>query len=195
MRNIMNKFALLFGASLVLATTAHAEGFYVAGSVGFGDATLSSDIQIDYSDDKLFLAKAIGGYRVNKFFAVEGTIIGATNDDWDDWYEWDYSFDGEADVSFGALTGSLLGIIPVDETFELYAKIGGYVGESELGDDFLYYGTTYRDEDESGLVWGAGAFFNFGRRKEFAIRVEYEKFDTDALDDFWAISGGFQYNF
>ena len=191
----MNKFAFLFGASLILATTAHAEGFYVAGSVGFGDATLRSDIQFDYSDDKLFLAKAIGGYRVNKFFAVEGAITGATNDEWDDWDKCYCGFDGEADVSFGALTASLLGIIPVDETFELYARVGGYVGESEVDDYFPFFGGNNRDEDESGLVWGAGAFFNFGSNKQFTIRVEYEKFDTDALDDFWAVSGGFQYNF
>jgi len=189
MRNIMNKFAFLFGASLFLASTAHAEGFYAGGSVGFGDATLRSDIQFDNPDDKLFLAKVIGGYRVNKFFAVEGTILGGTNDEWDD------GFDGEADVSFGALTGSLLGIISVDETFELFAKVGGYVGESEVDDDFLFFGNNNRDEDESGLVWGAGAFFKFGSRKQFTIRVEYEEFDTDALDEFWAVSGGFQYNF
>jgi hypothetical protein len=185
----MNKFAFLLGASFFLASTAHAEGFYAGGSTGFGDATLRSDTQFDDLDDKLFLIKGIGGYRVNKFFAVEGTIIGATNDEWGD------GFDGEANVSFGALTGSLLGIIPVDETFELYAKVGGYVGESEVDDDFLFFGTNNRDEDESGLVWGAGAFFNFGSRKQFTIRVDYDEFDTDALDDFWAVSAGFQYNF
>jgi OmpA-like transmembrane domain len=173
---------------LFLASTAHAEGFYAGGSLGFGDATLRSDIQFDDLDDKLFLAKGIGGYRANKFFAVEATIIGATNDDWDDW---DDDFHGEADVSFGALTASLLGIIPVDETFELYAKVGGYVGESEVE----HFGIHNRDEDESGLVWGAGVFFNLGSRKQFTIRVDYEGYDTDALDDFWTISGGFQYNF
>lgn len=184
----MNKFAFLLGASFFLASTAYAEGLYAGGSVGFADATLRSDIEFDDLDDKLFLVKGIVGYRVNRFFAVEGNIIGATND------EWDNGFDGQADVSFGALTGSLLGIIPVDETFELYAKVGGYVGESEVDDDFLFFGTN-NDEDESGLVWGAGAFFKFGSSKQFTIRVEYEEFDTDALKDFWAISGGFQYNF
>jgi len=185
----MNKFALLFGACLLLASTAHADGFYVGGSAGMGDASLRSDIQFDDVDDKLFLAKGIGGYRVNKFFAVEGTIVFGTNDEWDD------GFDGEADVSFGAFSGSLLGIIPVDETFELYAKLGGYVGESEVDDDFLFFSTNSQEEDESGLLWGAGAFFNFGSSKQFTIRVEYENFDTDALEDFWAVTAGFQYNF
>jgi len=185
----MNKFAFLFGASLILVSTAHAEDFYAGGSHGFGDATLRSNDQFDNPVDKLFVVKGIGGYRVNEFFAVEGTIIAGTNKEFDD------DLDGEADVSFGALTGSLLGIIPVDETFELYVKVGGYVGESEVEDSFLFFGTNNRDEDESGLVWGAGAFFNFGSRKQFTIRVDYEEFDTHAIDDFWAVSGGFQYNF
>ena len=185
----MNKFTFLFGVSLFLASTAHAEGFYAGGSVGFGDATLRSNSQFNDPDDRLFVIKGIGGYRVNEFFAVEGTITGATNDEYDD------GFDGEADVSFGALTGSLLGIIPVDEKFELYVKVGGYVGEIEVEDGFLFFGANNIDEDESGLLWGAGAFINFGSRKQFTIRVEYEEFDTDTLDDFWTVSGGFQYNF
>ena len=183
----MRRLAFLFGVSLFLAGTAHAEGFFVGGSVGFGDATVRPDAQFEDLEDKLFLAKGLGGYRVNKFFAVEGAMILATNNEWDD------GFDDETNVSFVALTGSFLGIIPVDETFELYAKVGGYVGESEVDNDFLFFNN--RDEDESGLMWGAGAFFNVGSRKQFTIRVDYEEFDTDALEDFWALSAGFQYNF
>jgi len=185
----MNKFAFLFGTFLLLASTAHAEGFYLGGSVGFGDATLRANGQFDDPDDALFAIKGIGGYRVNEFFAFEGSIIGASNDQYDD------GFDGQADVRFGAVTASFLGIIPLADNFELYAKVGGYVGESEVDDDFFFFGTNNRDEDENGLVWGTGAFINFGSRKQFTIRLDYEEFDTDALEDFWAISGGFQYNF
>ena len=185
----MKKLAFLFGASLFLAGIAHAEGFYVGGSAGVADATLNLDTEFDDPDDRLFIVKGIGGYRVNEFFALEGTLVAATNDDYDD------GFDGEADVSFSAVTGSLLGIIPVDEDFELYAKVGGYLGETEVDDSFLFFGSDRVDEDESGLLWGAGVLINFGSRRQFTIRVDYEQFDTDALDDFWAVSAGFQYNF
>ncbi|MDH3375117.1 MAG: hypothetical protein OEM85_17295 [Gammaproteobacteria bacterium] len=184
----MHKFVFMFGASLFLVGAAHAEGFYVGGSAGVGDAALSSNSEFDDPDDNLFIAKGIGGYRVNEFFAFESTIVGATNNEYDD------GFDGQADVSFGAVTGSFLGIIPVDENFEFFAKVGGYVGESEVDDSFLFFGSD-NDEDESGLLWGGGVFINFGSRKQFTIRVEYEQYDTDALDDFWAVNGGFQYNF
>ena len=64
-----------------------------------------------------------------------------------------------------------------------------------MDDNFLFFGTNNREENENGLVWGAGTFLKFGSRKQFTIRVDYEEFDTDALDDFWTVSGGFQYNF
>ena len=184
----MNKFAALFSASMLLASTANAEGFYVGGSFGAGDATLSTNIQFDDPDDRLYLLKGFGGYRVNNFFAVEGSLFGASNNDYDD------GFDGDVDVNFGAVTGSFLGIIPANENFELYAKVGGYIGESDVGESFLFFGSG-NDEDESGLLWGAGAFINFGSRNRFTIRVDYEAFDTDAFDDLWAVSVGFQYNF
>ena len=185
----MNKLSYLLGATLILAGTAHAEGFYVGGAVGAGDADLTIDTGFDDADDRLFVAKGIGGYRVSDFLAVEGSVIVATNDEWDD------GFDGEADVTFSAVTGSLVGIIPVDEDFHLFAKVGGYLGETEVDDSFFFFGSGSQDEDESGLLWGGGVFINFGSRNQFTIRVEYEQFDADALDDLWTISGGFQYNF
>lgn len=184
----MYKFTALFSVSMILASTANAEGFYLGGSFGAGDATLSTSVQFNDPDDRLYLVKGFGGYRVNDFFAVEGSLIGASNDDYDD------GFDDDVDVDFSAVTGSLLGIIPAAENFELYAKVGGYIGESDVGDSFLFFGSG-NEEDESGLLWGAGMFINLGDRNQFTIRMDYEEFDTDAFDDLWAVSVGFQYNF
>ena len=184
----MNKWTTLFSALLLLSTTANAEGFYVGGSFGAGDATLRPDIEFGNTDDRMYLAKGFGGFRVNDFLAVEGSLVGASNDD----YYYDDTFDGDVDVSFGAVTASFLGIIPAADNFELYAKLGGYLGESEV-DCFFF--TCERNEDESGMLWGAGAFMHFGSRKQFTIRFEYEEFDTDVFDDLWAVSAGFQYNF
>ena len=184
----MNKFAALFSASMLLAGTANAEGFYIGGSFGAGDATLSTNAQFTDPDDRLYLIKGLGGFRINDFFAVEGSLLGASNDDYND------GFDDDVDVDFSAVTGSILGIIPASEQFELFAKVGGYIGESDVGDSFLFFGSG-NDEDESGLLWGAGAFINLGDRNQFTIRLEYEEFDTDAFDDLWVVSAGFQYSF
>lgn len=184
----MYKIAALFCTSIAFASAANAEGFYLGGSFGAGDATLSTNTQFADPDDRLYLVKGFAGFRVNDFIAVEGSLLGASNNDYYD------GFDDDVDVSFGALTGSVLGIVPVTEKFELYAKVGGYLGESDVGDSFLFFGSG-NDEDESGLVWGAGAFINAGSRNQFTIRVDYEQFETDVFDDLWMVSAGFQFNF
>ena len=184
----MYKLAALFSISMLFANMANAEGLYVGGSIGAGEASLSTNTQFADPEDRLYLAKGFVGYRVNDFFAVEGSILGASNNDYYD------GFDDDVDVSFGALTGSVLGIIPVTEKFELYAKVGGYLGESDVGDSFLFFGSG-NEEDESGMAWGGGAFIKAGSRNQFTIRVDYEQFETDVFDDLWVVSAGFQYNF
>lgn len=191
----MNRLTIVTGAVIFFSTTvAQAEGFYVGGSVGFGDATLRSPglvadaPEFGDPDDRLFVARGIGGYRINDFFAIEGSVVGYTNDEFDD------GFDGDADVSFGAVTASLVGIIPVDETFEIFGRVGLYAGESEV-DDRLNFFTNRNERDEDGPLWGAGMNFNLGSEKQFTIRIDYEQYDTDAFDDIRSVSGGFLYRF
>ena len=173
---------------MLLAGTANAEGFYVGGAFGAGDASLSTNTPFGDIEDRLFFGKGFGGYRINDYFAVEGQLLAGTNDDYYD------DFDDDVEATFAALSGSFVGVIPASDNFELYAKIGGYLGESEVDDNFFLFGNRY-NQNESGLLWGAGMFVNFGTRNQFTIRVEYEQYDADALDDLWTISGGFQYNF
>ena len=185
----MKKLAALLGTSILLAGTANAERFYVGGTFGAGDASLdtSTNVQVGDIDDRLYFGKGFGGYRVNDYFAVEGALLAGTNDDWDD------GFFNNVEATFVAMSGALVGIVPASDDFELYAKVGGYFGESEIETNFLGFNSF--DKDESGLMWGAGMYINFGSRKQFTIRVDYETYDADVFDDLWAVSGGFQYNF
>ena len=182
----MKKSAALFSALALFASAAHAEGFYIGGGFGAGDATPSSNIAFDVSDDRMYLVKGFGGFRVNKFIALEGSLVGVSNKDYYD------DADG-ADANFSAVSASLLGIIPAADNFALYGKIGGYLGESNI--DCSFWGACEDDEDESGMTWGAGFLMNFGQRQQFTIRLDYEEFDADYFDDLWAVSIGFQYNF
>lgn len=184
----MNKYAALLGTSMLLAGTANAEGFFVGGSFGAGDASLGPNTQFGQIEDRLYFAKGFGGYRVNDYFAVEGSLLAGTNDSWYD------SLDDDTDASFTALSGSFVGIIPASDNFELYAKFGGYLGESDVGDNFFFFGSG-NDQDESGTVWGAGMYINLGSRNQFTIRVDYENYDTDVFDELWAVTAGFQFNF
>ncbi|MEJ2128588.1 MAG: outer membrane beta-barrel protein [Woeseiaceae bacterium] len=184
----MNRYTGLAGILLLAVGTANAEGFYVGGSFGAGDVSLDVDAAFDDPDDRLYMAKVFGGYRVSDYFAVEGSLFGASTDDYYD------GFDSDVDVSFSAITASFVGIIPASDNFHLYAKAGGYLGESDVGDSFLFFGSG-NEQDEEGWHWGGGAFINFGSRQQFTIRLDYEEFDTDVFDDFWTVSAGFQYNF
>ena len=119
---------------------------------------------------------------------MEGQLLAGTNDDYYD------DFDDDVEATFAALSGSFVGIIPASDNFNLYAKVGGYLGESEVDDDFFFFGNRY-DQNESGLLWGGGMYINFGSRNQFTVRVDYENFDTKVFDDLWAVSAGFQFNF
>jgi hypothetical protein len=160
----------------IFPTVVNAEGFFAGGSIGFAEAEISPSTQfVSIDDDTLALVKGFGGYRVNDNLAVEGSLVGSSNDE-----------DNSRELTFAAITGTLVGIIPVSEAFELFGKGGIYLGESEIGANSA--------EDESGFVAGAGAFINVGSRRQFTIRFEYEYYDVDELDDLWSFTVGFQYN-
>lgn len=156
---------------------AFAEGFFAGGSIGFSEAEVKPGTPfVSATDDTLALVKGIGGYRVTDYLAVEGSLVGAANDE-----------DNRQEITFAAITGSVMGIIPANPAFELFGKAGMYLGETEIGNN--------SSEDESGFLAGAGVFINIGSRRQFTIRFEYEYYDVDELDEFWSFTGGFQYNF
>ena len=156
---------------------ANAEGFYAGGSIGWAEAEVAPNTSfVLVSDDTLALIKGVGGYRVNDYLAVEGSLVGASNDE-----------DNAFELTFAAITGTVVGIIPFSDAFELFGKGGLYLGESEIGNN--------SSEDENGFIAGAGVFINIGSRRQFTIRFEYEYYDVDELDDLWSATGGFQYNF
>ena len=161
----------------VVPATVGAEGFFAGGSIGWAEAEVSTNTPfVGINDDTLALVKGFGGYRVNDYLAVEGSLVGASNDE-----------DNQLELTFAAITGTVAVIIPVSEAFEIFGKGGIFLGESEIGNNSA--------EDENGFIAGAGAFINIGSRRQFTIRFEYEYYDVDEFDDFWSMTGGFQYNF
>ena len=172
------KYLLIAIACMWVApAVVNARGFFVGGSIGWAEAEVAANTPfVSVADDTLALIKGFGGYRVNNFLAVEGSLVGAANDE-----------DNQREIAFAAITGAAVGIIPLSEAFELFGKAGIYLGESEVGNN--------SSRDESGFLAGAGAYINMGSRRQFTIRFEYEYYDVDKLDDLWSVTGGFQYNF
>jgi len=154
------------------------------------------------------------GYQFNDYFAVEveyadlGSYHGSYEATFTDPYYGEYGFEngtfhGSAD-GYGV---SAVGLLPLNDRFELFGKVGVFKWKAKGGSD--WYGTSYYDHDtvsvaqygeynfegsESGsddgtdLMFGAGAKWHINDR--FALRAEWERF-TKVYDydvDFFSLN-------
>ena len=84
------KQVISFLAVFMFAGLANAEGFYAGGAVGFGSADYRGEAVVgpisSYDDDQTVAAiKGVGGYRVNRYFALEISLLGAGWDGDNNW--------------------------------------------------------------------------------------------------------------
>ncbi|MGD8377839.1 MAG: outer membrane beta-barrel protein [Acidobacteriota bacterium] len=164
---------LVFLALIGLTTPiCQAAGFNLGASIGQSDL---EDDRLQGFNDGDFAWKAFVGFRFFKFFGVEGgyqdfgspsqSLAGQTAtysvDGWDVW---------------------AVGILPIKK-FELFGKVGILYGD---------YRWTINDasghSSESDLGYGIGIGWTF--TKTFAMRLEYERFDTSYVDDLGALTIG-----
>ena len=149
-------FALLASAAFAISPAmADDAGFYVGAGVGeFG-------LEIDGFDDSDTAFKVFGGYQFIKYLGVELEYIdGGTAED----------FGLKVDVSGFNL--SLMGILPVGERFDLFAKLGMIAWDADapgIGSD--------SGED---LSWGIGAGYAF--TDNLGARLEYQGFEIEDAD-------------
>ena len=115
MKRLFASVVVLF---LLAPVTAFSQG-YIGASLGQSDVGSEFDEDIAYS--------ILGGYRFNKFFALEGSYI-------------DYG-DHEDDIppiwtiSGDALDIAVLGILPITDKFELFAKVGFATWDIEVSEE------------------------------------------------------------
>lgn len=156
---------------LMIGTAAQAEvapGFYAG--VGIGNSKLDfedEELGIDFdADDTGF--KIFGGYNFNQYFGVEAAYVngGQPTDD---------VFGVDVEFELTGFIGSVVGRVPVGDTFALFGKVGfaSYdVEVSALGES--------EDESESDMAYGFGGALTFAERWE--VRVEYEAIDVSDGD-------------
>ena len=215
----------LLASALVLAMSSSAfaaEGFYVYGGAGYSkadtdlysesysDASLDAKIDVD---EKSFGLKLAAGYRFNDNFAVEGSyaylgkadakltavgnIIG-------------YDVDGTATASMKAhvLAVDAVGIYPVGDKFELFAKAGlglGYVKTEASASgtiDGVSGSVGLFSESDTRVFPKLGLGVEYKLTKNVAVRAEYERYfgvskDSDySIDaDYDLLSVGVKYAF
>ena len=173
----------------VLAAAAHAQsayrGAYAGGAVGpstmsfegdslaVGSATASSLS----TEQKSTACKGFGGYRFNPNFAAEGGFVSFGK------FRATLTVTAPAagtvrsDLTVIGAYVNAVGIAPVSEHFELFAKAGfivtGTVAERSTTGAAVLVGDSVTSHVERNLHLGAGAEVRFTR--QFGMRVEYEK--------------------
>ncbi|WP_179957434.1 outer membrane beta-barrel protein [Exilibacterium tricleocarpae] len=185
----MNKSiaALIVGtclASPLAIAQSNDTGWYLG--LGAGRAYLEDDnrlVGVDFDADDTAM-KVYFGYKINQYIAIEGSYA--------DWGEPDDRIGGnkyEADLSgFG---GFVMGILPVTDRFDLFAKIGVYLWDAELENKRT--NLELADEDGYNLGFGFGAGYDL--TNNVGIRVEFEAVDADTLDDAYAGTVGIHWQF
>jgi OOP family OmpA-OmpF porin len=158
-------------------------GGYVTASFGTAEAEVSEEGETFKGDDTAF--KLGGGYAVNKNFAIEGYFAdyGKAEDTVTVFAD---EFDVAAEAT--AIVVQAVGIFPASPKFDLFAKAGLAMWDSEVFAD----GASLGDDDGSDIIFGLGGAFFI--TPQAAIRVEYEMSEFDDVD-VTMLSAGFSYHF
>jgi OOP family OmpA-OmpF porin len=177
----------LGGAASVSYAQDNSSGFYVGAGVGQFNVQIDdidqTDNAIERLDDDDAAWKAFAGYRINPYIALEAAYIDFGNP----------ATRSEASGSSGDFRLDLqgfapyvIGTIPLGPV-ELFAKIGYYFYDVDLRadiDDPLSPDIDSSKSDED-LLYGGGIGITF--LEHLNARLEYERIDSDVLDDADAI--------
>lgn len=199
----MNKQILIIVMTTGLGlTSVHAAdtGFYIGGSFGqskisdFSSSDVNSELAsvgitaTSTTDDKDTGWKAFAGYRIMKYLAVEGAYanLGEANAN----IVTTAPVAGTANVTLEneAWTLSALGILPLNDKFSLFARLGLNVWNVDItASGTGSGGTSYSDsEDGTDVVYGLGAAYHL--TPNLNLRAEWERYDFDGGDlDFLSV--------
>jgi OOP family OmpA-OmpF porin len=185
MRNKIALPALLAAGLALMATAATADdlkGLYAG--IGVGSTSVDIDGQLDDRDTSF---KIFGGYSFNKFLALELSYLdgGAARE------SEDFLFPGTPPLSFSSrvkveneiINLSVVGNLPLTESFSLFGKLGYANIDTDTTASFSVDGSSFTGSNSNQrkeLSYGAGATYSFG--KAFQLRAEYEGFNVGGSD-------------
>ena len=174
-------FAAFALAASVAAQADTQPGFYAG--VGLGTTTVGDDISgVDDSDTGF---KIFGGYNFTQNWAAEVSYFDL----------------GEASVSGGGssaslgvsgLSASVVGRLPVNDMFAVYAKLGLASYDVDLHfNNVPGFGSGHMSDSDSDMIYGVGGALSFGGN--FEARLEYEALNVDGDADMISVSGLFRF--
>ncbi|HTU68547.1 MAG TPA: porin family protein [Steroidobacteraceae bacterium] len=171
--------------SIALAPAAFSQGqeevsgFYVGGGIGKFNAQIDDvdevDNTVDSWDEDDTAYKVFAGYRLNPFLAFEADYINLGEPS-------GASIPGfNTDASVDGFAPYVVGTFPLGKYFEVYGRLGYYFYDSTVGTRDALNNRVEFDEESEDLVWGGGVGANIGEKLN--LRLEYERFDLERLDD------------
>jgi OmpA-OmpF porin, OOP family len=183
------KFRSLALLSLLAVTAPSFAGdFYVSGSIGRASADINSGSLDDALTSAGFANVASGvdekdtgfklqfGYQFNPNFAIEGGLVDLGE------FQYDATFTGgtaEAKWEAKGVSINALGILPIDDSFSVFGKIGMVNAKVEMDLTATGAGGTASVSDSEknwSPVFGVGAIYN--ATKSIGIRAEYERYSS-----------------
>jgi len=177
----------LTGLGLTSVSQAAEPGFYVGAGIGnAGIEVDGNDPDLGDIDDRDFDGDDVGyklfaGYRVNNWLAVEAS--------WNDFGTPDDATEIgnvpiETEFETDGFDASLLGILPVGEYFDVFAKAGYFIWDVESRSQSGGIAELVKDSGED-FTYGVGVQWNPG---SFGVRAEYQVYDIEGIDDVWFLS-------
>ena len=189
--------ALLAAAGMAMSSAGMAQGkgdmgWYIGATFGQSSVDLEDCGGGVECDDKDTAWRILGGYQINRNFAVE---VG-----YHDFGTSTQSIPGLATLDFKANSFELLavGMLPINNQFSLYGKAGVYRGEVKATLNILGVSDSTK-ETNTDLTFGFGAQFNVTR--QLGIRAEWQRYtsmgdsDTIGESDVDVMSLGLVYRF
>jgi OOP family OmpA-OmpF porin len=171
------------GATSVSYAQDNSSGFYVGAGVGQFNVNIDdidqTDNAIEKLDDDDAAWKAFVGYRINPYIALEAAYIdfGTPNS-----RSSASGSSGDYRVGISGFAPYVIGTIPVGPV-EIFGKLGYYFYDVDLRvdiDDPLKPDVDSSKSDED-LLYGVGVGMTFF--DHLNARLEYERIDSDVLDD------------
>jgi OmpA-OmpF porin, OOP family len=172
----LTAFAALALTAAMAAQADVQPGFYAG--AGVGTTKLSDDgfddagVDVDDTDTGF---KIFGGYSFNRNLAIEVSYfdLGEVSGGFNDPFIGNVSFD----VGISGLNASVVGRLPVSETFSLFGKLGVASYDLDGHATISGVGSGSDSQSETDMTYAVGAALSFGGPWE--VRVEFETIDVD----------------
>jgi OmpA-OmpF porin, OOP family len=184
--------AIVLASAALLAAPAFAQGFYAGGSIGQSDVdeeVAAGLIDSGSVDGKDTAFKIFGGYQFTPNLAAEAAYVDLGETTYSGTFGGAPVTGGKVEIS--GFNISAVGILPINEKFSAFGKIGIFIWEADASD--TTGGAAFSASDDgSDLSFGLGA--SYAITPTLSLRAEWERFDSaDADADLLSIGVAFRF--